>query len=155
MGLGCTGPMNPRIAATAAALLLAASTLASCTAPEPEPAASPAGTDAEDVCAQFGDVETIIGNAGSALRDGRMQQQEYDGWLRVAARVLSRIPADTDDAIGAAIVAAQDAAPATPIGIVGEGFDPLSAEWAAASLAVHGACEAEGVPVVGEGFTGG
>ena len=147
--------MNPRTTATAAALLLAASTLASCTAPQPEPTAPPAASDAEEACAQFGDVETIIGNAGSSLRDGRMQQQEYEGWLRVAARVLSRFPADPENSIGAAIAAAQDAAPATPIGIVGEAFDPLSAEWGTASLAVHGACEAEGVPVVGEGFTGG
>ena len=147
--------MNPRTAATAAALLLAASTLASCTAPEPEPTAPPAAADAAELCAQFGDVETIIGNAGSGLRDGRMQQQEYEGWLRVAARVLSRIPADPDTSIGAAIASAQEIAPAVPIGVIGEGFDALSTEWGAASLAVHDACEAEGVPVVGEGFTGG
>ena len=148
------GPMH-RHASGAAALVLAASILVACTAPEPEPTAAPDAADPAEVCAQFGDVETIIINAGSALRDGRMDEREYQGWLRVATRVLSRIPADPSTSIGAAIANAQDVAPATPIGIIGDDFDALSGEWGAASLAVYEACEAEGVPVVGEGFSGG
>ena len=147
--------MNRRPVAGVAALVLAASILVSCSAPEPEPTAPPDAADPAEACAQFGDVDTIISNAGSALRDGRMQDQEHQGWMRVAARVLSRIPADVSTSIGAAIANAQEVAPATPIGLVGEEWDPLSTEWGSASESVRAACEAEGTPVVGEAFTGG
>ena len=142
-------------AAAVAGLVLAASILASCTAPTPEPTAAPDAADPAELCAQWADVETIIFNAGSAFRDGRTQEQEYQGWLRIAARALSRIDADVTTAIGAAIANAQEVAPATPIGLIGEPFDALSAEWGEASVAVRDACEAEGFPPVGEGFTGG
>ena len=148
--------MTMRTAAGVAALLLAASMLAACTPPpQPDPTASPDTADPTELCAQFGDVDTIILNAGSALRDGRVQEQEYRGWLRLAARALSRIPVDVSTSVGAAIANAQDVAPATPIGVVGEAWDPLSTEWGNASFAVRAACEAEGTPVVGEAFTGG
>ncbi len=136
-------------------LLLAASTLGSCSAPAPEPTSEPTAADPVELCAQFSDVETIIHNAGSAFRDGRAAEQEYQGWLRLAARVLSRIDADESTDLGAAIAAAQAAAPAVPIGIVGDAFDPLSPEWSTAEVAVRDACSAAGTEVVGEGFTGG
>ena len=89
-----------------------------------------------------------------ALRDGRMQQQEYEGWLRVAARVLSRIPADPDHldrsgdrerAGGRACGADRNHRRAVSMPCRPSGVPPR--------VAVHDACEAEGVPVVGEGFT--
>ena len=141
--------------AAGAALLLAASILASCSTQSPEPTSSPDAADPAELCAQFADVETIMFNAGSALRDGRAQDQEFQGWMRLAARVLSRIDADEATSIGAAITAAQGAAPAVPIGVVNDGVDPLSEGWGAASDAVRTACEAEGVEFAIEGFTGG
>ena len=129
--------------------------LASCSSPAPEPTPSPDAADAAELCAQWADVETIIFNAGSAFRDGRTEEQEYQGWLRIATRALSRIDADVATTLGAAIANAQDVAPATPIGMTGDPFDPLAADWGDASLAVRAACEAEGFPPVGEGFTGG
>jgi hypothetical protein len=147
--------MDPHHGAGAAALLLSAALLTSCSAPEPEPTAQPEAADPVELCAAFADVETIIINAGTGFRDARMQEQEYQGWLRIAARALSRIDADVATSLGAAIAAAQLAAPAVPIGTVGEAFDPLSTNWGAASIAVRDACLAEGIELVGEGFTGG
>jgi hypothetical protein len=129
--------------------------LASCSTPTPEPTATPEIADAAELCAQFGDVETIIFNAGAAFRDGRAAEQEYLGWLRLATRELSRIDANVATALGAAIANAQDVAPATPIGAVAEPFDALSTEWGDASLAVRQACTAEGIEFAIEGFTGG
>ena len=147
--------MNRRRAAGPAALVLAASILASCSAPTPEPTTPPDAADPAEVCTEWADIETIIINAGSAFRDERTEEQEYQGWLRLAARALSRIDADSSTSLGAAIAAAQAAAPAVPIGRVGDDFDPLSPEWTTASVAVRDACEAEGFPPVGEGFSGG
>lgn len=135
-------------------LLAAASILPSCTAPQPVPTPPPAADPAE-LCAQFGDVQTIVFNAGAAQRDGRMTQQEHDGWLRLAARVLSRIEADPSTDVGAAIAAAQAAAPAVPLGQADEPFDPLSSAWSGATAAVRDACAAAGAELVIEGFTGG
>ena len=136
-------------------LLLAAPLLVSCTTSAPEPTPPAITADPVEVCAQFSDVGTIIFNAGSGLRDGRMAEQEYQGWLRLAARVLSRIDADDTTDLGAAIAAAQAAAPAVPIGIVQDVLDPLSSEWTVAQDSVRAACSAAGAEVVGEGFTGG
>ena len=136
-------------------LILGSALLAGCTPPTPDPTPSPVAADPVEQCAQWADVETIIFNAGSAFRDGRTQEQEYQGWLRLAARALSRIDAEVTTSLGAAIAAAQLAAPAVPIGLVGEPLDPLSPEWATASVAVRDACKAEGIEPVGEGFTGG
>ena len=141
--------------AAVAGLLLAASILASCSAPTPEPTAPPAAADPAELCAQFGDVETIIFNAGAAFRDGRAAEQEHLGWLRLATRELSRIDADVSTTLGAAIANAQEVAPAMPIGVVAEPFDPLSTEWGDASMAVRQACNDEGIEFAIEGFTGG
>ena len=146
--------MTPRAAAVVG-LVLAASILASCTPPTPEPTAAPDAPDPVELCAQFADVETIIFNAGAALRDGRAAEQEHQGWLRLAARELSRIEADVATSLGAAIANAQEIAPVMPIGTVAEPFDPLSTEWGDAHTAVRVACEAEGVELAIEGFTGG
>ena len=147
--------MTTRTAAVVAGLVLAASILASCTAPTPEPTAAPDAADPAELCAQFADVETIIFNAGAALRDGRATEQEHQGWLRLAARELSRIEADVATSLGAAIANAQEIARAIPLGRVAETFDPLSTEWGDAHTAVLLACEAEGVELVIEAFTGG
>ena len=147
--------MNPRTVATAAALLLAASTLASCTAPNPEPTAPPAAADAADLCAQFADVQTIMFNAHNAQREGRAQEQEFQGWVRLATRVLSRIDADEATSLGAAIAQAQGEAPPVPIGRNEDGVDPLSESWGEAAEAVRKACEAEGVEIAIEAFSGG
>jgi hypothetical protein len=141
--------------ALVAGLALAASMLASCTTPAPEPTATADAPEAAELCAAWADVETIVINAGSAFRDGRTKEQEYQGWLRIATRALSRIEADESTTLGAAIANAQAVAPATPIGQVGDPFDPLSTDWGNASASVRDACEAEGYPPVGEGFTGG
>ncbi|MBU4465303.1 MAG: hypothetical protein KKH75_05595, partial [Actinobacteria bacterium] len=43
-------------------------------------------------CEEFGDVSTILQNASADLHSQRMTQQEYNGWLQLASRVLGRIP---------------------------------------------------------------
>jgi hypothetical protein len=147
--------MNPRTAATAAALLLAASTLVSCTAAEPEPTAPPAAADPAELCAAFADVQTVMFNALTAQREGRAQEHEFQGWIRLATRVLSRIDADEATSVGAAIAQAQGEAPPVPIGRNEEGVDPLSESWGEAAEAVRRACEAEGVEIAIEAFSGG
>jgi len=64
--------------------------------PSAEPTAAPTNfAKAVAACAQISDVGTIVLNAGSAFTDKRLTEQEWQGALALAARVLQRV--DTDD----------------------------------------------------------
>lgn len=127
-----------------------------------EPAAGTAGdagpvesTEVTDVesCEAFVDVLTILQNANAGLHDGRMGQQEYDGWMRLATRVLDRVPERGEGPVSDAIVALKQAAPAIPAGAMGS-TDLGTPKWAnAAPLA--DLCSAAGYDLFAEGFTGG
>jgi hypothetical protein len=121
----------------------------------PSEAPTPASSATDEVtCAAFGDVLTISGNADVALREGRMEAQEQQGWDRLATRVLDRIPTRGQGAVSDAVAALKEAAPAIPVGVI-ETTGVGSPEWASGSRAVVDACADAGADVMGEGFTGG
>lgn len=142
---GCAAPAakaDPTPDATAAVTESAA----------PEPAVDSAVTDAES-CEAFVDVSTILFNAETGLREGRMSRQEYTGWLQLATRVLDRVPARGEGAVSDAIAALKLAAPAIPAGGTGP-TDIGTSEWYnAAQLA--DACLEAGHELFTVAFTGG
>jgi len=121
-------------------------------APTETSASAVAATD-EMTCAGFGDVLTITANADAGLRDGRMEEQEQQGWYRLATRVLDRVPVREEGAVSDAMVELKDAAPAIAIGVI-ETPGIGSAEWDSANQALGDACADVGGPSI-EMFTGG
>lgn len=147
--------MIPRNVTALAGLSLLAALLVGCTVTTPSIEITPEPVAAEVSCGQFGDVQAIVVNAQKARADLRMQEQEYQGWLRLAARVLSRIDVQPDSDLAAALQHAQEAAPAVPLGaIVPSGINE-SKEWFDAVDEVRLGCEASGVELALEGFVGG
>ncbi len=124
---------------------------------EPSPPATPvsasASSDAE-TCAAFGDVMTMTANADVGLRDGRMAQQEQQGWYRLAARVLDRVPTSGDGAVSDAVDALKDIVPAPAPGAMGTSAFG-SDEWNSAQHVLATACTAAGSELTISMFTGG
>ncbi|TDE89178.1 hypothetical protein EXU48_20845 [Occultella glacieicola] len=123
-------------------------------APEATTGPSAEAMSDDDLCRAFGDVLTITENADLGLRDGRMEAQEQHGWYRLATRVLGRLPSSNTGAVSQAIADLQAVAPAVPSG-ASETVEIGSAEWTDASGRLSTACEAAGVEVSLESFTGG
>ena len=145
-GAGCavpTGPIDKTPEATGTPISSAAAASA----------IPPSAVTDVDSCEAFGDVSTILQNAMSGLYDERMSQQEYDGWLRLATRVLDRVPTRGEGAVSDAIAALKEAAPAIPIGAIGATSIGTS-EWYVAAPLVE-VCREAGSEIVTEGFTGG
>ncbi|WP_345803012.1 hypothetical protein AAIB33_08000 [Microbacterium sp. AZCO] len=109
-------------------------------------------TDAES-CEAMGDVLTILHNAMVGLHEGRMSQQEYDGWMRLGTRVLDRVPTTGDGAVSDAIAAMKDAAPVIRQGAMGR-TALGSPEWNSGPGLAQ-ACDEAGYPLAAEGFIGG
>ena len=130
---------------------------ASSAAPSPATDA-PAQDDAPDdaaTCVAFSDVMTIVENADLGLADGRMAEQERDGWYRLATRVLGRLPSGGDSAVQTAVGDLQAAAPAVAVGTFAESTGVGSPEWSQAQADLGDACEALGAPLTIAPFTGG
>lgn len=108
---------------------------------------------AADTCAELGDVLTLTQNARSAYLDGRISDQEYDGTLRLAARVLHRI--DPSPELEAAVAAAREVAPSHAIGVIAEPVDIESEEWWVVVDGFIAGCRDAGVEFAGEGWVGG
>lgn len=139
-------------------LLCGAVALTGCTSgADSAPPASPTPTGAvtdEVTCTAFGDVLTIIGNVDVALREGRMEAQEQQGWYGLATRVLDRIPTRGEGAVSDAIAALQEMAQAIAPGVGGTpGFG--TAEWSRGTRKLDAACADAGAQLTVEGFTGG
>jgi hypothetical protein len=141
--VGCSAPTAP-VDATPAAVESASAT--------PSVPREPTVTDGAS-CEAFGDVLTIHQNAMVGLTEGRMTQHEYDGWMRLATRVLDRVPTRGEGAVSESIAALQEAAPAVRLGAMGSTTIGTSDWYNAASLA--DACTAAGYQLAAEGFTGG
>lgn len=107
----------------------------------------------EGTCAAFADVPTILHNATVGLREERMAQQEYDGWLRIATRVLHSVPDSGEGAVSEALAALKEAVPRIPTGTI-RPTNIDSTEWDS-STSVIAACEDAGYLVSAEGFVGG
>jgi hypothetical protein len=147
--------MIPRTVTALAGSSLLILALAGCTAATPTPEPTPEPIAAEESCAQFDDVQTILVNAQGARRDERMEEQEYQGWLRLAARALSRIDVQPGTDVATALQHAQDAAPAVKLGAVASSGINESTAWFEAVDEVRLACEASGVELAVERFVGG
>ena len=64
--------------------------------PSATPSATPApSVTAEETCGQMSDVATVLMNAGSARAENRWTEQEWQGALALASRLLDRV--DTED----------------------------------------------------------
>lgn len=146
-------------------LFALATAVAGCAAPAAEAAPTPVPTvtvtpapvdpavTAAESCAAFSDVLTILHNATVAQMDGRIGEREFDGWMRLATRVLDRVPISGEGAVSDAITALQQVAPPVRIGAQ-DSTTIGSPEWySAAELAA--ACEAAGAQLSAEGWVGG
>lgn len=157
-----------KLSATLAALALAATTLAGCTAtapavadptrtPTPTVSAAPASAETtaapdEVTCAAFGDVVNILGNVDRAFHDERMGQQEKRGWYALASRVLANIPSADEGPVAEALAAVKAEVPAV------QGIDPVNFGTPGGPVFgadLYEACKAAGFEVVLSGFTGG
>lgn len=161
---------SARTRVTAAALVaLSFVALAGCAAAEsdartPSSAAPPATaeavvevepggvTDAQS-CEAFDDVNVILHNAYVALRENRIGEREYQGWMRLATRVLDRVPTTGSGPVHDAVERLKAAAPPVPLGSMG-GTPIGTPEWSA-SAPLAQACEDAGEMLITEGFTGG
>lgn len=147
---GCATPATPANAAPDAAETTIATPLSTPVTPDP------AVTDVKS-CEVFSDVLTILHNAMSGLHDERMTQQEVNGWLQLATRVLDRIPTTGEGAVSDGIAALKAAAPATPSGTspLGTSGTPIGTpEWYNAAT-LNDACNAAGYQITVQAFTGG
>ncbi|GMA32397.1 hypothetical protein [Litorihabitans aurantiacus] len=146
---------RPPLVLCTALLALAACTPAS--GPGPELPASPAVEeprfDAEAACAGYSDVLTIAANARAGLETERMETQERDGWFRLAASILERLPGDAEHPVSTAIAELQRIAPLDRgwYGVV----DLDSQAWHEASRDVYTACVDAGHEPPTRMFTGG
>ncbi|QEW03027.1 hypothetical protein [Microbacterium lushaniae] len=109
-------------------------------------------TDIE-TCEAFTDVSTILQNAGAALHEGRMSQKEYDGWMRLATRVLDRVPTRGEGAVSDAVAALKAEYPPIPAGA--QGATSIGNPGPNTAPSPADACEAAGYQIFAEGFTGG
>lgn len=148
--LGASGCTAVGSAATGSAS--AESTLVTET-PAPEQA-GPESTAAEDeiTCAAYGDVQTIVHNAYVAFSEGRMGQQEKDGWYALASRVLGNIPSADSGQVAESLAALQEAVPAVP--------DLRATNIGSPDVVIPGvplpeACKEAGFEVYTNAFTGG
>jgi len=105
-------------------------------------------------CTGFNDVMTIIVNADHGLADGRMAEQEQQGWYRLATRVLDGVPTRGEGAVSDVTTAMKDLAPRVALGAMGTtGIG--STEWNVARDDLSTACSDAGTEMAVEGFTGG
>lgn len=119
------------------------------------PPTTPTPTDDAGVCTAFGDVATIVENADLGLADGRMAEQERDGWYGLASRVLGRLPSGGDSAVQTAVGDLQEAAPAIAPGAYARSTGVGSAAWSQAQADLAAACDELGAPWAIGVFTGG
>lgn len=150
--------MSRRRFLVAAAVTVGALTLTGCSAAA-EPAPSAVSVPAESVtdehsCTGFGDVLTIALNADAGLRDGRMADQEQQGWYRLATRVLDGVPAREDGAVSDALNALKTVAPPVALAAV-QPTGIGSSEWNIGLDELSFACRDAGFETAVNKFTGG
>jgi hypothetical protein len=123
---------------------------AGCTVPSPAPsdvtpAPSAVASTPEETCAELSDVGTLVWNMQMAESEGRLVGNEFSGAMRLAARMLARVPVAPDTDLAGVVAALQLAAPT--------GVDPTGEEWVQAWAQVQDTCnEATGSPDVLDGF---
>lgn len=155
--------------AIGAALLLVGAT--GCTAiagpdealntPTPTPTATPTATsstagtmaaDDEATCSGFADIQTILLNADTALHQDRMGQKERNAWYSLASRFLGDIPSADEGPVAEALATLKQDFPAV------QDLNPTdigSEEWYVPAAVLFDACDAAGLTVITNAFTGG
>lgn len=129
--------------------------LSGCTAAVPAEEPSPSADRAGELCREFGDVLTIVNNAGTALREERMAEQEHQGWQRLATRVLDRLDTEGAGEVGEVVGELQESVEAAPFG-GGTGVPAFTSDaWWEGYQRLMDACEDAGTELASEGFTGG
>jgi len=146
--------MRPLVVTVLGLVLLSGCTASPSPSPDPD---TPTAGEALDVeaCVQFGDVLTLIFNESVALREGRASQQEMDGALRLATRILHRIEADPETPVGTALTDLKRVADEIGPGAMFEPFDPDGEAWNDAYLAMSSACTEAGSQLAVSAWTGG
>lgn len=119
-----------------------------------QPAASAETTTDAMTCTGFNDAMTIIVNADAGLAEGRMAEQEQQGWYRLATRVLAGVPTRGEGAVSDVTTTMKDLAPRIALGSMGTtGIG--TAEWNVARDDLSTACSESGSEMAVERFTGG
>lgn len=157
-----------KLSTTLAALALAVTALAGCSAtapaaadppptqtvsaaPEPASLETTAAPD-EVTCEAFGDVVDILGNVDVAFNEDRMGQQEKSGWYALASRVLANIPSADEGPVADALAALKQEVPA----VQGAGRVNFGTPHGPVfGVDLYKACKAAGFEVTLNGFTGG
>lgn len=131
----------------------------SATASNASPSASASAASASSVadaetCEAYGDVLTIITTAENGRLTERMPPQEYNGWLRLATRILDRVPVSGEGQVTEAIRTLQEIAPPVPLGTDGPSQIGTE-EWWLANGPLYEACDAAGTAVSADSYIGG
>lgn len=108
-----------------------------------------------EVCSALSDVMTVVDNADSGLADGRMAEQERDGWYRLATRVLDRIPGGDDAVLSQGLADLRATAPPVDAGTRGPTEGIGSPAWHDALASVADTCAAADAELTVESFSGG
>ncbi len=135
-------------------VLLSGCTASTSPSPAPDTPTAVEGVDVE-ACVQFGDVLTLIYNESVAFQEGRASQQEMDGALRLATRILHRIEADPATPVGIALTDLKRVATEIGPGAMFEPFDADGEAWNDAYLAMSSACTDAGSQLAVSAWTGG
>jgi len=97
---------------------------------------------------------TIEFNVETAVREGRMSQQERGGWYGLATRDLARIPTQSPSPVSQKIAEIQATLPHTNPGALTQPVIGTDG-WKTAASALSQLCAAAGAQIVLQGFTGG
>jgi hypothetical protein len=138
------------------AVVAVVAALAGCSA-TPAPVPTPESIPAATTCDTLTDVLTVLYNADISLRDGRSSQQEHNGAMYLAARILSRIQVEPSGGLEDPVRRLQAAAPlpSPSLGNKDGSFDADSAAWGDALSDASDACLAAGSEVATFAWTGG
>jgi len=111
----------------------------------------------EEMCWDYADVVTLVGNMKSANNEGRLIGNEWDGITRLAARMVDNIDVDTTTDVGAALAAQQDSIQDAHGGAMSRPDQELIDAWTSgpANDPVQAACYASLTEWGVEGWVGG
>ena len=104
----------------------------------PQPVGTPVA--GEQTCTELSDVGTLIANWQFAQSEERLVGNEYEGGMRLASRLLHRVPVEPGTPLADAVLAAQAVTPTGPPGSMFAALDPTSSEWQEAWRGVIDAC---------------
>ena len=122
--------------------------------PSVTPSAPPPPVTAEETCGQIGDVLTLGLNAGISRRENRSTEQEWQGAVVLASRMLGRVDTADGTELSERVdewKAIASSVSATVPGLVAQ----TSPEWNVAFHKVWMLCDAAGIAVSTPNWTGG